>query len=255
MSSVSRTLIATVLLATTAAACDGSSNAASPLAKPAASPSETAAESEYAPDIDPADFVTTIDNELFPLLPGTIFKLRGATVDGIERETITVTDKTKEVMGVTTTVVKDVMRVDGEIAEYTFDWYAQDVEGNVWYFGEDTAEYENNKIVSREGSWEAGVDGAEPGIIMSADPQPTDSYRQEYYKGHAEDMFWVVATGVAVKTPLGSFEDAVQVLEWTPLEPKIVVEKLYVAGTGLVSEHALSGSKENVRLVEVIRPE
>ncbi|HJR45790.1 MAG TPA: hypothetical protein VJ927_09315 [Actinomycetota bacterium] len=208
----------------------------------------------YRPAIDPDDFVREIDNRYFPLEPGTVIKLRGDTEDGVEQERIVVTDRTREVMGVTTTVVKDIMRVEGELAEVTEDWYAQDVEGNVWYFGEDTAEYENGKPINTHGSWEAGVDGALPGIIMSADPQVTDSYRQEFYKDEAEDMFWVVETGLRKSVPLGAYDDVVHVLEWTPLEPRIVVEKFYAPGVGLLSETALSGGKENVELLEITKP-
>ena len=208
----------------------------------------------YAVDIDPADFVDRIDNRYFPLEPGTVFRLRGITDDGIENETVRVTDRTRTVMGVRTTVVKDVMRTDGEISEWTHDWYAQDREGNVWYFGEETAEYENGKILNRHGSWEAGVDGALPGIIMNATPQITDSFRQEFYEREAEDMFWVVATDETKSVPMGRFDNTVTVIEWTPLEPTIVVTKTYGPGVGLLSERALSGGKENVELVEVRHP-
>jgi hypothetical protein len=237
-----------------AMACDSTEPASSPEPAGSAEPAAETSGAAYSPEIDRGNFVATIDNPLFPLEPGTVFKLKGETEDGIEKETITVTDRTKEVMGVTTTVVKDTVRVDGEIAEDTFDWYAQDETGNVWYFGEDTAEYENGKVVSREGSWEAGVDGALPGIIISAGPQVTDSFRQEHYEGEAEDMFWVVATRDSLSTPFGDFDDVVQVLEWTPLEPNIVVKKVYAPGVGLVFERALSGPKEIVELTEVIRP-
>jgi membrane-associated phospholipid phosphatase len=208
----------------------------------------------YDPDINPADFVAEIDNRYFPLVPGTVFKLKGATEDGIERETITVTHRTREVMGVHTTVVRDVARVDGEVAEFTYDWYAQDSDGNVWYFGENTAEMEEGEVVNRHGSWEAGVDGALPGIIMNADPQVLDSHRQEYYEGEAEDMYWVVADGETAIAPAGTFEDAIRTLEWNPLEPRIVVEKLYAPGVGLVAERALSGGKEIVKLLSVTGP-
>ena len=208
----------------------------------------------YSVDIDPANFVDRIDNPYFPLEPGTVYRLRGATEDGIEREMVKVTDRTRMVMGVRTTVVEDVMRTDGDVSESTRDWYAQDLEGNVWYFGENTAEYKNGRIINRHGSWEAGVDGALPGIIMSAQPGVTDSYRQEFYKGRAEDMFWVVATGETRSVPLGRFDDTLRVIEWTPLEPGIVVEKTYAPGVGLLSERALSGGRENVRLLEVRGP-
>ena len=208
----------------------------------------------YDPDINPDDFVSEIDNTYFPLVPGTVFELKGATEDGVERETITVTHRTREVMGVRTTVVKDVARVDGEVAEFTYDWYAQDSDGNVWYFGENTAEMENGEVLNHHGSWEAGLDGALPGIIMNADPQVLDSHRQEYYEGEAEDMYWVVAEGETATAPAGTFEDAIRTLEWNPLEPRIVVEKLYAPGVGLVSERALSGGKEIVKLLSVTGP-
>jgi len=211
-------------------------------------------EDVYSVDIDPANFVDRIDNPYFPLEPGTVFRLRGETEDGIERERVRVTDRTRMVMGVRTTVVEDVMKTAGKVSESTEDWYAQDREGNVWYFGEDTAEYENGRVLNRHGSWEAGVDGALPGIIMSAQPRVTDSYRQEYYEGQAEDMFWIVETGEMRSVPLGRFDDTLRVIEWTPLEPGIVVEKTYAPGVGLLSERALSGGRENVRLLEVQGP-
>jgi hypothetical protein len=211
-------------------------------------------EGDYDVQIDPADFVPVIDNPLFPLKPGTVFRLRGVTKDGVERETIKVTSRTKEVLGVSTTVVIDEVLMDGELHELTEDWYAQDRAGNVWYFGEATAEYEGGKIVSTDGSWKAGVDGAQPGIIMSADPQISDSFRQEYYPGEAEDMFWVVEMGGSHTVPFGSFRDVVQVLEWTPLEPNVVVQKIYAPGTGLIAERALSGGTEVVELLSVTYP-
>ena len=215
-------------------------------------PARDQAGPEYRPHIEPNDFVDEIDNPLFTLEPGTVHRLRGETESGIEHETITVTNRTKSVLEVTTTVVKDVVRVDGKLAELTFDWYAQDRDGNVWYFGEDTAEYEHGELVSREGSWEAGVDDAQPGIIMSADPQVTDSFRQEHYRGEAEDMYWVVGTGGSIRVPYGAFDNVVHTLEWTPLEPQIVVEKFYQPGVGLVMERALSGGKEVIELIDVI---
>ena len=209
---------------------------------------------EYTVDINPSNFVERVDNPYFTLEPGTTFRLRGVTEDGIENEAVRVTDRTRMVMGVRTTVVMDVMRTNGEISELTHDWYAQDREGNVWYFGEETAEYKNGKILNRHGSWEAGIDGALPGIIMNATPQVTDSYRQEFYEGEAEDMYWVVATGERSSVPLGQFEDTVKVIEWNPLEPKVVVEKTYASGVGLLSERALAGGREDVRLVDVHHP-
>jgi hypothetical protein len=243
-----------VAVAVMGAACDsnGSGDKAVPESQAGGAPD--AGGSAYRPEIDPDNFVAEIDNPLFPLKPGTVYRLRGETEDEVEHETITVLDRTKEVMGVTTTVVKDAVSVKGEFVEFTYDWYAQDRDGNVWYFGENTAEYEDGKVVSREGSWEAGVDGALPGIIMNADPQVTDSFRQEYFQGEAEDMYWVVETGGSIKVPYGSFDNVVHVLEWNPLEPKIVGEKYYAPGVGLVWERALSGGKEIFELLDVKQP-
>jgi hypothetical protein len=250
------TLGVIAVFALVAVSCDSdrspSNTALGTTGSPSTSP--VAVASDYAPDINPDDFVATIDNPLLPLEPGSVFKLRVETEDEVEHETITVTDRTKEVMGVTTTVVRDVVSVRGGPVEFTYDWYAQDKEGNVWYFGEDTAEYADGKVVSRKGSWEAGVDGAQPGIIMNAHPQINDAYWQEYYVGEAEDMYWVVGTGESKSVPFGDFDNVVHTLEWTPLEPKIVVEKFYAPGVGLITEHALSGGKENVQLIDVIKP-
>ena len=208
----------------------------------------------YRVEIDPADFVDEVDNPYFPLEPGTKWVLEGETDEGREVDTIEVLDETKEVMGVTTTVVLDQVTINGELAEKTWDWYAQDEQRNVWYFGENTAEYEDGNKASSAGAWEAGVDGALPGIIMVADPQVNDSFRQEFYEGEAEDMFWVVATGVTKDTPYEKFDNAVRTIEWTPLEPKVVVEKYHVPGIGLVAEKALAGGKEIFELVSLERP-
>ena len=201
--------------------------------------------------VDPTNFVATVDNPYFPLRPGTTFVYEGVKDGQRQREEITVARETKVVMGVTATVLRDTATRDGVPLEVTEDWYAQDREGNVWYFGEDTAEYEHGKVVSREGSWQAGVDGARPGIIMQAHPRVPSSYRQEYYRGHAEDMAWVVSLDSPARVPLRSFPQTLLTLEWNPLEPGIVVEKSYAAGVGLVSETALSGPAEGVKLVSV----
>ena len=182
----------------------------------------------YAPHIDPADFTTTIDNEYFPLKPGTTFVYEGGT----ERGEMTVTHDTKKVMGVECVVVDDRGYEAGKLIEKTYDWFAQDNKGNVWYFGEDTKEYENGKVVSTKGSWEAGVDGAKPGILMRADPKVGQSYRQEYYPGEAMDMARVLGSNESVTVPYGSFDHVLETKEWTPLQPGFSERKYYVRGVG-----------------------
>ena len=198
-------------------------------------------------NLDPQSFTTKIDNPYYPLLPGSVHRLTGKTPDGMEEATITVTDKTKVVAGVTTRVVTDVTRLNGELAEKTTDYFAQDADGNVWYFGEVTADYENGKVVSRSGAFEAGVDGAEGGIAMPADPEVSDAFRIEHDPGNAMDMAWVVETGLKAH----GFENVIRVLEWSPLEPEITVQKLYGRGVGLLAEDSLSGDPEHFKLEEV----
>jgi hypothetical protein len=205
----------------------------------------------YRPAIDPADFVPVIDNPYLPLRPGTTLVYEGTS--GGEREVVrvSVTDDTEEILGITATVVRDRVFVGGKLAEDTFDWYAQDRQGNVWYLGEDTKEYEDGKVVSTEGSWEAGVDGAQAGIIMLADPRVGDAYRQEFYEGEAEDVARVLALDASVTVPHGSFVGVLRTEDWTPLEPRIRENKFYARGIGPVFERLVRGGEEVLRLVEV----
>jgi len=160
------------------------------------------------------------------------------------------------IQGVRTTVVRDVLRrADGSLAEKTEDWYAPDNHGNVWYFGEKTATYdENGHLESREGSWQAGVDGAVAGTIMPAGPEPTDAYRQELYRGHAEDQAWIVEGGITTTVPYGKVRHVVRTFEWTRLERKVLSEKLYAPGLGIVRERDLAGGNETFVLVSVHKP-
>ena len=145
---------------------------------------------------------------------------------------MTVTSDTKKVMGVECVVVDDKEWEDGKLIEKTYDWFAQDNKGTVWYFGEDTKEYENGKVVSTKGSWEAGVDGAKPGIIMQADPKVGQSYYQEYYPGEAMDKARVLSFNASVRVPYGSFDEVLETKEWTPLQPGFSEKKYYVRGVG-----------------------
>jgi hypothetical protein len=208
-----------------------------------------------ATGIDPADFTTPVPNPYFPLEPGTVSILRGSE-DGerlVDRTTIT--HWTKVIQGVRTRVVNDVLYADGVLEEKTTDWYAADNAGTVWYFGERTALYnEKGQIVSREGSWQAGVNGAVAGIIMAAHPDPTDAYRQEFLKGHAEDQGWIVARHEAVDVPYGKVDQVVRSYEWTRLEPGVVSVKFYGPGLGIVREKDVSGGTELLELAKVEHP-
>jgi hypothetical protein len=245
-----RTVVIATAIAIVSAGCGGDEPSRS--AAPQDEPSFPPAMSPYEPAIDPADFVEGIDNPYLPFEPGTRYVYEVLAEGERARDVITVTNKTKEVMGVTCTVVRDVETVEGKVAEKTFDWYAQDRYGNVWYFGEYSEAYEDGKV-STEGSWEAGVDGALPGIIMLGDPQIGDRYRQEYFKGEAEDIGEVVKLNASIDVPYGSFTDLIVIEEWNPLEPKIYEDDYYAKGVGLVFEEVTKGPSEVVKLVEVTR--
>lgn len=207
----------------------------------------------YAPDIDPARFTTRIDNPFLPLAVGSRWVYEGRGEEGTERIVVEVTDRTRRVMGVQTVVVHDVSTVDGVVAEDTYDWYAQDDEGNVWYFGEDTTSIEDGRRSTR-GSWEAGVDGARPGIAMKARPAVGDRYRQEYRVGEAEDMAEVLRLDATVTVPFGSFDSVLVTRDSTPLEPDVVEQKYYARGIGAVRTEQVKGGDEQVDLVEWTAP-
>jgi hypothetical protein len=203
--------------------------------------------------VHPADFTDPRPNIYFPLEPGTVSRYVGAEDGERFRERIVVTHPTREVAGVTTVVVLDVLRVNGELAERTEDWYQADDEGNVWYFGEDTAEYEDGEVVSTSGSWEAGVDGAVAGIVMPAEPRPTVAYRQEFYRGAAEDQAWIVRRNDHVTVPYGDLDHVVRTYEWSRLEPGVMGLKLYAPGLGIVRERLIAGGTERLALASVER--
>lgn len=209
---------------------------------------------DYAPDIDPADFVETIDNPYLPLMPGTRWVYEGIEDGETERVEVEVTNDRRDVMGISAVVVRDTVYEEGELIEDTYDWFAQDGDGNVWYLGEDSREYEDGEPVSTEGSWEAGVDGALPGIVMLADPAVGDAYRQEYYEGEAEDLGEVHEVGVSQTVPAGTYDDLVVIREWNPLEPDVVEDKYHAAGLGVVLEVKVQGGDGLVELIEFTPP-
>lgn len=198
-------------------------------------------------NIDPADFVERIDNPYLPFTPGSKWVYEGTSGERIE---VVVTPERKMIMGIPAVVVRDTVSVGGQIKEDTLDWYAQDRAGNVWYLGEDTKEYENGKVVSTAGSWEAGVNGAQPGIIMhKSPPVGGPPYRQEYLRGEAEDMAQVIRLDGTAKVPYGSFDQLVVTREFTPLEPNALEEKYYARGVGTILEVGIQGSHQRVELV------
>ena len=213
-------------------------------------PTETTHQA-YAPHINPSDFRTKVDNKYFPLKPGTTFVYQGKSGGNPERDVMTVTHSTKQIMGVKCVVVNDRVWENGKLTEKTYDYYAQDKQGNVWYFGENSKEYKDGKVTSTAGSWEAGKDGAKPGIIMPAQPKGGQTYRQEYYKGHAEDMAKVIDLNSSAKVPYGSFDRLLVTKEWSPLEPGVVEHKYYAAGVGDIKEVTVKGPSETLNLVNV----
>jgi hypothetical protein len=203
-------------------------------------------------ELDPADFTTEIDNPYWPMSPGSRWVYRETDEEGaVLRVVVTVTDRTKTIAnGVEARVVRDVVSEDGEPVELTDDWYAQDSAGNIWYLGEDTAEYKDGKVVTREGSFEAGVDGAQPGIIMPADPQPGIAYRQEYYEGEAEDEAKVLSLDAKARVPFGSFEGVLQTEDTNPLnEPPAVEHKFFARDVGPILAVGISGGGGREELI------
>ena len=209
------------------------------------------ASARYHPTIDAAGFSAVVNNPYFTLTPGTTYTYKGQGREGTEINKVMVTDQTKQVMGVTTRVVWDRVWLNEQLIEETYDWYAQDREGNVWYFGEDSKEHKKGKVVSTKGSWEAGVKGAQPGIVMQANPQPGEPYRQEYRKGEAEDMGQVMSVNETVKVPAGSFTDCVKTKDWSALQSGGVEHKYYSKEIGNVVLETEHGDRKRVELTEV----
>jgi hypothetical protein len=204
------------------------------------------------PKLDPARFVSVIDNPYYPLPVGRTLIYKGIKDGQTQIDRVTVTPRTKVIAGITATVVRDVARHNGTVLERTIDWFAQGDNSNVWYLGEDTKSFEPNGQIDTSGSWMAGVDDAEPGIIMKAHPAVPDAYRQEYSKGAAEDMAWIVDRGGSVTVPYGTVDEVIRSVEVTRLEPSVVDRKVYAPGLGIVREIALAGDTELAELVKVI---
>jgi hypothetical protein len=207
----------------------------------------------YHPKIDPRNFSDRITNKYWPMKPGTTWTYTGQK-DGQPEKVVVVVKKTsKTIMGVRTVVVQDTVTTNNTLAENTTDWYAQDKQGNLWYFGEDSKDYKNGVVVSTQGTWEAGVDGAQPGIVVKARPTADGkTYRQEFRPGVAEDMAKILSTNGAEKVPAGSFKRIVHTLDTDPLNPDKIEHKFYAPGVGPVHvKRTGSAHSEETRLVKV----
>lgn len=208
---------------------------------------------EYRPTFEPASFTADVTNPWFPLRVGRSLVYTGVKDGKAALNIATTTNRTQLVAGVLTRVVEDRLYLDNVLEERTSDYYSQDRCGNVWYFGEDTATLDaNGNVISTDGSFRAGVNGAQPGVFMQADPQLGRQFRQEWYRGHAEDRFTAVASDASVRVPYGSFRHALRTEERSALEPAVLDNKFYVAGIGEVSEVSVRGPVEALRLVEII---
>jgi hypothetical protein len=207
----------------------------------------------YNPDIDPANFVRTVDNRYLPFIPGTGFHYKGVRGTTPQTDDEVVLHKTKRILGIRCTVVRDTVSEHGKPVERTFDYYAQDKQGNVWYMGELSLEKRHGRLVKASDSWLGGVNGGKPGIIMPGHPRRGEAYRQEYYPpGKALDEARVLGHRGSVKVPYRAFERPLVTLERSPLEPQ-TEKKYYVAGVGEVKERVVKGHHEAFELVSVTR--
>ena len=236
----STTIVLTLTAAAAlAASCGGGSTHAS-----------TLPQGSEAVSLDPATFTTVIDNPYWPMAPGNRWMYRETDDQGGDRQVnVVATGMTKRIMGIDAVVVHDIVTDHGAVVEDTYDWYAQDADGNVWYLGEDTKEYKDGKVSTTEGSWQAGVDGAQPGVVVPASPELGMSYRQEYYAGQAEDAARVLSVDEKVEVPYGFFQAVLMTRDVTALDPKIAEHKFYAKGVGPVLEIGISGGSDKAELV------
>jgi hypothetical protein len=227
-------LSAAAALAAPLSACGGgSSDKPAPKAAAAPTPGTTAtAPPTYNPKIDPAQFTSKVTHPYLPWKPGARWIYTGTKDGQPERVEVVVENKTKTILGVPCVVVSDIVTVNSTLAEKTTDWYAQDKAGNVWYFGEDTAEYQNGTVTSTQGTWEAGVDNAKPGIVLYAHPKVGQFYRQEFRPGVAEDKARVLTVTGTQKVPAGTFNNIVETRDINPLDPSKVENKWFAKGIG-----------------------
>ncbi|MBI5532136.1 MAG: hypothetical protein HY898_05455 [Deltaproteobacteria bacterium] len=239
-SRLGRTCMALVLAAVGPISCSSSDTQTTPVNQTPAIGCAAPKQADYNPVINPSDYSTTIDNPFLPTIPGTVHTLKHA--DG-NVTTMTVTSETKTIIGVTCVVVHDLVNAPGgAVIEDTYDWYAQDKLGNVWYFGEDTKAYGADGSFSTKGSWTAGVNCAKPGIVMEANPKVGDSYRQEYLAGEAEDKADILSLNESITVAAGSFTGCIMTKDYSELEPNKVEHKTFCKGVGFVRSEDIDGT-------------
>lgn len=207
----------------------------------------------YSVNINPADFTNQVTNSYFKLTPGSTRTYTG-TKDGVPLQAVfEVLKQTKTIIGVKCVVVQDTVTLNGSLEEKTFDWFAQDKQGNVWYFGEDSKDYKNGVVVSTTGTWLSGVNGGQPGIVMLAAPTPGAPYVEEYLPGVAEDHAQVVKSSESITVPTGSYTNVIITRNTNPLDPSLIEHKFYAPGVGMVYEtkHYGGSHMEIMRLVKV----
>ncbi len=249
-----RSAMAALLLGVTVlAACSSNNKSPSATGGQITAPAATTpASSTYNPKIDPSKFTNEITNRYFVVTPGTTRILKGLKDGTAQTHTTHVTRKTRMIRGVRCLVIKDVVTNPDGVAEIAYDWYAQDDKGNVWYFGESTSDYEKGVVVSTKGSWEAGIDGAKPGIVMPANPKPGPEFYQEFRPGVAEDKGKILGIHETVRTKSRTYRNAVRIRDTNPLDPTLVQHKWYVPDVGLVkSVRTGSSHTETSELVAV----
>ena len=208
---------------------------------------------QYAPAIERADFVANVHNPYVEYRPGTAFHFAGVRGKTPQTDDAVVLHKHKWILGIRCAIVRDTVSEHGRAVERTDDWYAQDRQGNVWYIGEDSFELKNGRFVKASDSWESGVNGAHPGIIMPAAPKPGDAYRQEFYPpGKALDKARVLRLDASLTVPFGHFSHVLVTSEFSPLEPQ-TEQKYYAPGVGEIAERVVKGHHEEFKLVSVRR--
>lgn len=207
----------------------------------------------YEPSIDPANFVSRIDNRLLPYKPGMALHYVGVAENGKTRQTtdVTVTGRTRKVLGVTCRVVRDIVSQGGRQIQRTFDWVAQDRWGNVWYLGEHTYDFKGGRWVKAIDSGPAGQRGAEPGILMTGDPRAGEAYRQYYWPKHAVDQARVLGMKRSLTVPAGTFKHVLVTIETSAIEPGVAEKKYNAPGVGVVKEQVVRGNHERFDLARI----